>query len=135
MSIHLRLPIVVLGLFIGIQTLEAEPYDVRCHFERYAGLSGDVFDPSKAEILETEFELLFVIDAEMGRAYVVGNVGTAEVQLVPVDSGDGGFIFLEQSPSGTVQVTAIDANSDAVHSRHTMLSGELVPSQYYGWCE
>ena len=35
----------------------------------------------------------------------------------------------------TVQTTTMNKKGKAVHSRHTLIAGEFVPSQYYGTCK
>ena len=37
--------------------------------------------------------------------------------------------------SGAVQTTTIANDASTVHSRHTMMGGKLMPSQYYGTCQ
>jgi hypothetical protein len=69
------------------------------------------------------------------KAYVIGNNGASEVTMVTTESGgSGGLQFIERVGSGALQITAIDAHGNAVHSRHTVLGGVLSPSQYYGAC-
>ena len=74
----------------------------------------------------------FVVD-ETGHAFAVGR----NVYPVKVITGDQGITFLEVLKTGAVQTTTIHKTGSAVHSRHTMISvtGEIVPSQYYGTCK
>ena len=66
-----------------------------------------------------------------GHAFAVGR----NVYPVMVIPGDSGMTFLEVLATGAVQTTTISKQGNAVHSRHTILAGEFVPSQYYGSCE
>jgi hypothetical protein len=72
----------------------------------------------------------FMVDGT-GHAFAVGR----NVYPVKVMPGDNGVTFLEVLVTGAVQTTTMNTEGKAVHSRHTILSGELVPSQYYGTCE
>ena len=72
----------------------------------------------------------FMIDGT-GHAFAVGH-NVYPVEAIP---GANGVTFLEVLESGAVQTTTVNKQGEAVHSRHTILGGELVPSQYYGACE
>ena len=72
----------------------------------------------------------FIVDGT-GHAFAVGR----NVYPVKVIPGDNGITFLEVLVTGAVQTTTINKQGKAVHSRHTIIAGELVPSQYYGTCE
>ena len=80
---------------------------------------------------EKLFELRFVIDQNTKKAYLMGNAGSSEVELIP---NTDGVSFVEITKSGNVMVTAIAANGTAVHSRNGIMFKELIPSQYYGRC-
>ncbi|MCY4303839.1 MAG: hypothetical protein OXC62_03505 [Aestuariivita sp.] len=71
----------------------------------------------------------FTIDGT-GHAFAVGR----NVYPVQVVTGYQGTTFFEVLATGAVQTTIVYRSGNAVHSRHTMLSGanELVPSQNYG---
>ncbi len=96
-----------------------------CVFERYVspetGRLSRAADPLRFE---------FTVD-KAGRAFAVGR----DVYPVKVITGDSGVTFLEVLATGAVQTTTVNARGKAVHSRHTILFGELVPTQYYGICE
>lgn len=79
----------------------------------------------------TEFELTFRYDLITSEAFVEGNNGISSVLLV---NGYEGLTFLEILPTGSVQSTTVHMNGAAVHSRHSIILGDLVPSQYYGLC-
>ena len=78
----------------------------------------------------SDFTLTFVRTGPE-TATVLGNNGSNEVAVV---EGYAGTTFLEVLISGAVQTTTVTLNMDAVHSRHTVIGGELVPTQYYGTC-
>ena len=77
------------------------------------------------------FELRFVVDTTAEKAYLLGNAGSSEVELIP---NTDGVSFVEITRSGNVMVTAITASGEAVHSRNGIMFKELVPSQFYGQC-
>jgi hypothetical protein len=77
------------------------------------------------------FELRFVTDSTADKAYLLGNAGSSEVELIP---NTDGVSFVEITRSGNVMVTAITASGEAVHSRNGIMFKELVPSQFYGRC-
>lgn len=78
-----------------------------------------------------ELRLEFNVDENDGSAFLIGNNGLAEVRLI---NGNDGASFLELLPSGAVQTTTMDSMGASVHSRHTIISGNLVTSQYSGAC-
>ena len=95
-----------------------------CVFDEHVSAETGVI--SRTSPLHLEF-----IVGENGGAYAVGSdVYPAEWRL-----GYSGVTFLEVLKTGAVQTTTIDDQGNAVHSRHTILIGELVPSQYYGTCK
>lgn len=97
-----------------------------CTFELYHSL--DNFEMSKAD----DFVLAYTFDTVTRNAFLEGNNGLSEVTLI---DGNSGATFLEVLPSGVVQTTTVALGGAAVHSRHTIIVGELSPSQYYGICE
>lgn len=88
--------------------------------------------PSGLKRQANGFELRFVSDDQTNKAYLLGNNGSAEV--TPIEKQGGGISFVEVTASGNVMVTAITASGEAVHSRNGIMSGKLIPSQYYGKC-
>jgi hypothetical protein len=81
--------------------------------------------------ITTDFEMTFRYDLITGEAFMEGNNGISSVLMI---NGYEGLTFLEVIPTGSVQSTTVQMSGAAVHSRHSMLLGELVPSQYYGLC-
>lgn len=77
------------------------------------------------------FELRFIVDTATKKAYLVSNVGSSEVEIIP---NRDGISFVEITGSGNVMVTAITKAGEAVHSRNGIMFKELVPSQFYGSC-
>ncbi|MEM7621069.1 MAG: hypothetical protein AAF228_11515, partial [Pseudomonadota bacterium] len=74
--------------------------------------------------------LRFLIDK---KAYLIGNNGT---EVVKFSSSKSGLITLiETTPTGNKTITSIDLlQKTSVHSRHILMPGTLLPSQYYGTC-
>ncbi len=60
-----------------------------------------------------------------------GNAGIVEVDLF---IGDEAFSFTEYVVSGTVQTTTITEDGEVVHSRNTVILGEIVAAQHFGRC-
>lgn len=77
------------------------------------------------------FELHFVVDTSTRKTYLMGNVGSSEVEVVP---NNDGISFAEITASGNVMVTVVTNSGEAVHSRNGIMFKELLPSQYYGKC-
>ncbi|UWQ20679.1 hypothetical protein [Jannaschia sp. W003] len=87
---------------------------------------------SRATCEQKQMNLTFFIEASgAGDAYMQGNVGL--VRVFPV-AGDSGISFIEPLTAGSVQSTTILTDGAAIHSRHTQLLGEFVPSQWFGTC-
>jgi hypothetical protein len=78
-----------------------------------------------------DFRMLFALDDATGKATSIHNSVKTDMTVV---AGERVITFLERSPSGTIQTTAIDVDGHSVHSRHMMAGRILVPSQSYGSC-
>jgi hypothetical protein len=109
--------------FASAQANAAGPTTFFCDYQTFA-------DGTGVQRVKGKFELTFIVDANENKAYVVGNNGSNPVQVVP---GSEGVTFIEVTDAGNVMITTI-ARQKSVHSRSTMMSGGLVPSQYYGTC-
>ena len=81
--------------------------------------------------VSNSFVLTFIVDSDSDNAYMMGNQGTEDVILI---AGDDKVTFIEVTDTKNVMSTTIDSVSNSVHSRNTVLFGELVASQYYGSC-
>ena len=81
---------------------------------------------------EEAFGFSIIVDHKVGKAYIHGNNGADELKFV--ENNDGGIGFIEVTPSGNIQTTVISKSGKSVHSRHTTLIDELMPSQSYGKC-
>ena len=79
-----------------------------------------------------DFNLTFIVDEENDTAYMVGNNGTEEIVILPF--GDN-INFLEVTATGNMMTTTIDSKLTSVHSRNSVIFGDLIASQYYGSCE
>ncbi len=84
--------------------------------------------------VKDRFVLTFIVDMTKKTAYMLGSQGTEEVTLIPSGVGEG-VSFVEITGVGNVMTTAIDSKGNSVHSRNTIIHGEIVPTQYYGKCE
>ena len=79
-----------------------------------------------------DFNLTFIVDGENDTAYMVGNNGSAEIAIL---SSGGNINCLEVTGTGNMMTTTIDSKLKSVHSRNSVLFGDLIASQYYGSCE
>ena len=71
------------------------------------------------------------------KGIMIGNNGSSDVQIIPIfkDEEFRGLTFLEITQVGNISTTKIDGKGNSVHSRNIVLSGGLVPTQYYGTCK
>lgn len=80
-----------------------------------------------------EDRLSYVYDSESQKGFLIGNVGTADLE---VHLGQDAITFIELLITGIVQTTTIILKtSDAIHSRHTVMENSFVPSQVSGKCK
>ena len=98
--------------------------EYKCSYPKYASIEGIKTEKS--------FELTFMIDETTKKTYMKGNNGISELKMIDVQFG--GISFLEITDGGNIVTTAIDKNNLSVHSRNSIIMGELVASQYYGKC-
>ena len=113
----------LMWLLFGSTVAESAVQRFTCVFDRH--VSPDTNGVSNTDPLRFEF----VVDG-MGDAFAVGK----NVYPVRFVIGYWGVTFLEELKSGAVQSTTIHTNGEAVHSRHTILLDQFIPSQNYGTC-
>jgi hypothetical protein len=109
----------------GVLNVPAHAETLRwvCDYTLVASVSG-----TKAE----KFKLEFVVDTLSKKAVLIGNAGVSDVQAF---NGDQGITFQERLGSGAIQTTTITHSAGkSVHSRHSMIGGSIVATQYYGQC-
>ncbi len=102
----------------------AETVNYSCNYRSYSNSEGN-------HKVKDKFELNFIVDRATGKSYLLGNAGSSEVKAL--ESKDR-VAFLEVTATGNIMTTAIDSKFNSVHSRNTVMYGELLPSQYYGKC-
>ena len=123
MGYRLRAALVVGFLLVSLSTW-ADITKLDCSFPR---VSSSRHGPE-----EQEFKFTILIDDATETAIVVGRGRETAHYITGMD---GRITVLETTMSGTVQVTAILRNGNAIHSRHTTVDGStFVPSQAYGTC-
>jgi hypothetical protein len=82
-------------------------------------------------LFRDDFRMEFSYDDVTSKAVMIGNQGVADVEI---HRGPGAVTFSEKLSGGVVQTTTVTNDGRSVHSRHTIIGRELVPSQYYGQC-
>jgi hypothetical protein len=82
-------------------------------------------------LAKEDFKIEFAFDDITGRGVMIGNQGVSDLE---VHRGPFGVTFMEKLDGGVVQTTTVASDGKSVHSRHTIMVKELVPSQYYGQC-
>lgn len=115
---------VLLTLSIASFGANAEVISYYCNYPNYSNEEG----LSKSDAFNIEFKY----DTVTEDAFMIGNNGLSKVGAIKKSEG---ITFLEPLSSGAIQTTTIANNNKSVHSRHTLLWGDLIPSQYYGKCK
>ncbi len=115
--------ILSLILLTSISALHAaELMTITCDFYAYS-------EPNEKGKAEDGFKgMRFVFEPGKSQGVMLGNAGESQVMIV---STDDSITFIQIDP--IVTTTTIELKTmKAVHSRNTVLMGELLPSQYYG---
>ncbi len=139
--------ILLFGLVLGVGTAAAQDdifrilvsaKSLKCQFG--PGSVG-IWAGSKVTVQQERFDVALhfdSIDAKAGKARMIGNQGAADVTVLASPSG---VTFVEQTGSGNVMFTTVFPGmvpeTDefyAVTSRHAILPGGPLPSQYQGKC-
>lgn len=102
----------------------AYPVTYTCKFKSYS--DGEGLHPAE------NFILTFIRDDKKDTTYMLGNNGSVEVAYFRASDSVN---IIEQTATGNIMVTTITDKNDAVHSRNSVLFGDLIASQYYGSCE
>lgn len=88
---------------------------------------------SPAGTKQESFNLEFVLDTLTKKALLIGNAGVSDVAVF---NGDQAITFQEKLGTGVIQTTTIShTDGRSVHSRHSIMGGTFVPTQYYGVCK
>jgi len=117
--------ILVLLISMLCQAAFASTNAFECIYETYSDEDGN-------HKVKDNFAISFLIDSTAKKAYMLGNLGSIEVELIP---NTGGLSFVEVTGTGNVMVTVISDDGRSVHSRNGLVLGKIVPSQYYGKCK
>jgi hypothetical protein len=120
---------VFLAALVPAASHAQEPKTFVCSFTEY------VSQETPKTKVDQPLALTFI--ATPSTSLMVGNNGSAEVISF---FGEIAVTFIERLGSGATQTTTIDVMGNqnpypAVHSRHTIAAGKMIPSQYYGTCE
>ena len=95
-----------------------------CNYDYFSSLDN-------LKVKTTNQNIKFILNDD-GTATKVGNNGTAKVLVRETSES---INFIETTGFGNINLTTIDMNLVSSHSRHVVIYGELVPSQYYGKCK
>ena len=96
-----------------------------CNYTTYSDQEGK-------HTVNVKFELNYIVDKAAGKSYLLGNNGSSEVKLL---ESEDQISFLEITATDNLMTTTIDSKLNSVHSRNSVMFGEMLPSQYYGKCE
>jgi len=125
METFMRWILVVIGCLITAQVgAESGVLKLTCEFPTRSS--------STNHAVSQDFKFELLIDRLNNTAYIVGNNGVEPLELF---IGAKAITTLERLPTGSIQTTTIALDGFAVHSRHTMMTGGMVPSQNYGSCK
>lgn len=124
-TIVLRIIVLIFTALIPLSDAKAGTITFTCIYEFYNDNKGGKHS------IDNEFKLSFVIDEDNGKAYMVGNNGSNEVTPI---SGSDGISFIEVTDAGNVMTTSIVKSGATVHSRNTIMFGDIIASQYFGTC-
>ena len=97
------IPAILLSLFAA-SNVRAEIKTFVCDYPTWSDEEGN--HPSK-----NPFVLTFILDSETSKAYLKGNLGTEDVQVV---SGGSSITFVEITDTGNVMTTTIDVDGGAL---------------------
>lgn len=120
-----KMKLIAALLFLFPVLAYADTTTYSCNYTSYSDQEGN-------HKVKKKFELNFIVDKADGKSYLLGNNGSSEVKLLK--SSDQ-LAFLEVTATGNIMTTAIDSKLNSVHSRNSVMFGEILPSQYYGKCE
>ncbi len=110
---------------IAAPLVSAEEITFYCSYDNYSDQEGN-------HKLEENLQIRFTYNKDTGKSYMLGNIGRSEVELFRTNNK---ATFIEITTIGNVTTTTIDNNLNSVHSRNTVMFGEIEPSQYYGKCK
>lgn len=112
---------------------------LRCSFPEYA--SADWQEDRPRITVDDDQDMVFHldnIDHEANTARMIGGVGAGDLRVL---AGASGISFLEVTPNGSTNLTVVyysrneSGHFKAVHSRHTVIFGDPLPSQSFGYCQ
>jgi hypothetical protein len=125
-----------LSVVLGTAAFAAEPKAFVCKFTQGVSARYDETEWS-VKVLNEKLDLTFAgLNPQQGKAQLIGNSGASDLRFW---KGAWTWNFVEVTDTGNVMTTTVfDASNGkdfpAVHSRHTSVVGEPLPSQYRGIC-
>jgi hypothetical protein len=108
----------------------ADTVQFNCKFDKMADADNGVTGTRSGGGVEAQF---FV---EIDGSKIIKNARTSGLdgdRSVTAIAGPNAFTFIIQLPTGGIYSTTISGH-EAVHSRHAIVNGTLVPYQLYGTC-
>jgi hypothetical protein len=121
----MRIAMLIFAMLLGSPSAAAAAVEWHCTYTKVC-----FGEEQRCEEVKN-FELRFTTDTIEQETVTFGNMGMSDVLTWP---GSDGVTFIEHLETGAIQTTTISKTGQSVHSRHTLMLGDLVPSQYYGTC-
>jgi len=116
--------VAIASIFVVVPlSADAKSYRWKCSYNKMASPEGVK--------REERFSLEFAFDDITGKAVMIGNIGVADVDI---HMGNLGVTFMEKLGGGAVQTTTVTRGGESIHSRHSIIGSQVVPTQYYGTC-
>jgi hypothetical protein len=121
--------IILLSALLSLAPIQAlcDSVTYTCRYQTYVDDKG-VHKP------EDDLKLVFLVDSSNESAKMVSSDGKSDVNVDMLYSPSGGMAFIEKKSGADVFTTSIDEHGRSVHSRNTIVDGQMSPAQYYGRC-
>jgi hypothetical protein len=123
------LTISMLSVFLSLAPIHAlcDSVTYTCRYPTYA-------DDKGVHKSEDDLRLVFLVDSSNETAKMLSGVGRSDVNVDMLYSPSGGMALIEKKSGADVLTTSIDTRGRSVHSRNSIVDGQISPAQYYGSC-
>ena len=121
---NINTAIVLTSIFFSVSASASASVDTYfCDYPTYSDERGNYKTKGS-------FSMSFIVDKVSKKNYMLGK-RSVEVAMF---RSPGQIAFIERTVSGSVMTTSITDDLSSVHSRNSVVYGQIVPSQYYGKC-